>query len=140
MGISLNYTLLRDFIICLVFGDGIMGSQCKGITKSGTQCKMTGVFPNGYCRLHQSQYSVEIEQDTEKTDNVETAEKISSEADTVEPDATICGKNDSPSKDREETMQRNDTPCGCLVKLGTVVCAFLFFAALFQLSKRLFKK
>ena len=34
-----------------------MSEQCKGITKSGLQCKMTATFPNGYCRIHTDQCS-----------------------------------------------------------------------------------
>ncbi|MBN1600891.1 MAG: hypothetical protein JW915_04735 [Chitinispirillaceae bacterium] len=116
-----------------------MGSQCKGITKSGTQCKMTGVFPNGYCRLHQSQYTVEIEQDTEKSDTVAADEKISSKADTT--NETISCGGDNQSTDRTESLQKNDkSGCGCFIKLGTIVCTFLFFAALFQLSKKMINK
>lgn len=29
-----------------------MEKQCEGITKSGTRCKRTGDFADGYCHLH----------------------------------------------------------------------------------------
>lgn len=45
-----------------------MSSQCKGTTKSGTPCKMTIVLPNGYCRLHQEQYVVEIKEDAKEAE------------------------------------------------------------------------
>jgi hypothetical protein len=32
-----------------------MSDQCKGKTKSGTPCKLTGNLIDGYCRLHQDQ-------------------------------------------------------------------------------------
>lgn len=104
-----------------------MGSQCKGITKSGTQCKMTGVFPNGYCRLHQSQCTVEIEQDTEKSDTVAADETMS------------CG-DDNPPIDQKESIQSNDRTCRCFITRGTIVCTFLIFAALFLFSKKLINK
>jgi hypothetical protein len=43
-----------------------MSSQCKGTTKSGTQCKVTIVLPNGYCRIHQDQYVVDKKEDTKE--------------------------------------------------------------------------
>jgi len=126
--------------MCLVFGDGIMGSQCRGITKSGTQCKMTGVFPNGYCRLHQSQYSVEIEQDTETNSTVEADEIMSSREDTEKTDEPAGSGDDNPLADQGESIQKKEPECGCYSKLGTLVCTILFFAALFQLLKKLIKK
>lgn len=36
-----------------------MAQQCRGITKSGQQCKMTGSFENGYCFRHKEQADVE---------------------------------------------------------------------------------
>jgi hypothetical protein len=45
-----------------------MSSQCKGTTKSGTQCKVTIVLPNGYCRIHQDQYIVEKKEDTKEVE------------------------------------------------------------------------
>jgi len=32
-----------------------MAEQCRGITKSGQQCKITGIFDNGYCFRHKDQ-------------------------------------------------------------------------------------
>ena len=34
-----------------------MSEQCKGITKSGAQCKITRNLTDGYCHLHISQAS-----------------------------------------------------------------------------------
>lgn len=33
-----------------------MSERCKGITKSGTQCKITGNLLNGYCTIHRDQF------------------------------------------------------------------------------------
>lgn len=49
-----------------------MSSQCKGTTKSGSPCKITIVLPNGYCRVHQDQYVIEIKQDTKEAERITT--------------------------------------------------------------------
>ncbi|HEX2957801.1 MAG TPA: DUF5763 domain-containing protein [Chitinispirillaceae bacterium] len=86
-----------------------MSSQCKGITKSGTPCKMTIVLPNGYCRLHQGQYIVEKQEDTKESapvvQNVENEalkenvpEKKSNNVDAIPCNSTSYSRNSSRKK------------------------------------------
>lgn len=45
-----------------------MAEQCKGITRSGTRCKITRNLKNGYCRFHidQAQQSVKEQNEIKK--------------------------------------------------------------------------
>ncbi len=52
-----------------------MSSQCKGTTKSGSPCKITIVLPNGYCRVHQDQYIVEIKENTKDVETIQSEAK-----------------------------------------------------------------
>ena len=36
-----------------------MNQQCRGITRNGEQCKLTGNFADGYCHLHRKQKAPE---------------------------------------------------------------------------------
>lgn len=47
-----------------------MSGQCKGITKSGTQCKISRNLVGGYCHLHLNQKEI-----TEAKDEIEEEAK-----------------------------------------------------------------
>ena len=54
-----------------------MDERCKGVTKKGTQCRITRNLMNGYCPLHINQAESSHETITKKvkTDNVPDADK-----------------------------------------------------------------
>jgi hypothetical protein len=51
-----------------------MAEQCKGITKSGTQCKISRNLVDGYCHLHLNQREIREEI---KEDKIESLKKPS---------------------------------------------------------------
>jgi hypothetical protein len=106
-----------------------MGSPCKGITKSGTPCKITITFANGYCRLHQDQYVAELPPDTESE---EPSKKI------AEPNKDIPESTISKSSDRDHISSGNCN--NRLLNKKTCIVAFICITICYYAFSLLTKK
>lgn len=68
-----------------------MEKQCEGITKSGTRCKRTGDFADGYCHLHRRDnvFSTEEPENVAVTDA--PAEEVVGASPTANPgESSVC--------------------------------------------------
>jgi hypothetical protein len=110
-------------------GAGIMGSQCKGVTKSGAQCKMTGVFPNGFCRVHQNQYTIENKSDTENksSENIDTFKTNSNQ------------QNEPPANHHRYFTKRKISSHRIPIGTKFILCTIILITVFSWLSKKLIK-
>jgi len=102
-----------------------MTQQCRGMTKSGEQCKMTRTLPNGYCFRHQNQ-AESVTPESEKEPAPTAPSDVKREAPPSPPPPPPQNEPESPT----ETPSANGTPEGlvpALFALLFVLLALLFF-------------
>jgi hypothetical protein len=77
-----------------------MNQQCRGTTRSGEQCKLTGNFIDGYCHLHRKQ----------KAPEREAAQNI---------------PHDSPGREKPPLSTMSSDGPDLRVLLGLILCVFI---------------
>ena len=109
-----------------------MDQQCKGITRSGTRCKISRNLKNGYCHLHINQ----AEQSDKEQNGIQ---KQDYEKEPVQQKKGESG----PYNETEKTYIQKSGKCSDVLKiknfLNTVIAVlsvFLLFSVLKNITNR----
>jgi len=106
-----------------------MSEQCKGITKSGTQCKISRNLVDGYCHLHlnQKEKRGEIKEDK--------IESLKNSSENVESKISQSAQKECEPQTDQNALKEENVPKS--------IDRFVFFAAflaLLALTYSLFRK